>query len=230
MAGIQRSETCVLIPAYNEERNISFLAKQVMDLGFPVVVSDDGSTDNTVKEVKRLGAEVLTTDINQGKGAALRRGFEWFLNSRFPALIMIDADGQHDPRELDLFREALDGQSSDLIIGNRMGDPKGMPFTRRATNRFMSWVLSGIAKQRVPDTQCGYRAIGKEALRKIRLQTTRFEIESEMILQAARAGLKINSIPVRCVYAGEKSNIHPLRDTVRFFTFLFGYLANRKYS
>ena len=230
MAEIKRSEICVLIPAYNEEKNISFLAKQIMELGFAVAVSDDGSKDNTVKEAARLGAEVLTSSVNQGKGAALRRGFGWFSNSSYAVLIMIDADGQHDPRELDLFREALNRNNGDLIVGNRMQDPKGMPFVRRATNRFMSWIISSVAKQPVPDTQCGYRAIRKEALKKIRLQTARFEIESEMILQAARAGLKISSIPIRCVYAGEKSNIHPLRDTIRFFKFLLGYLFNQKYS
>ena len=221
-------ETAVLIPAYNEEKNISLLVKQVMDLGYPVIVSDDGSKDKTVEYAKRLGAEVLTTPVNRGKGAALRRGFDYFLKTSYQGLVMIDADGQHDPRELVLFREALTRESHALWIGKRMHEPKGMPFIRRATNRLMSWIISSIAGQKIPDTQCGYRAIRREALGKISLSTDRYEIESEMILEAARSGLKVGSVPIRCVYANQKSEIRPMQDTLRFFKFLLRYSAKKR--
>ena len=88
----------------------------------------------------------------------------------------------------------------------------------------MSWIVSSLARQPIPDSQCGYRAMRREVLEKIELFTTRFEIESEILLEASRCGYRIGAVPIQCVYAGEKSSIHPLRDTLRFFKFLFSYL------
>lgn len=229
MADIKKSETCVLIPAYNEERNIALVAGQVRDLGFHVVIVDDGSKDRTVENARKLGGvDVLTSSVNQGKGAVLRRGFDWFLNTKYPALVMMDADGQHDPQELDSFLAALNRQGMDFVVGNRMDQPTGMPLVRRVTNRFLSWIISSVAGQKIPDSQCGYRALKRAVLEKVSLKTTRFEIESEMLLEAARKGFAIGSVPIRSVYEGEKSQINPVRDTLRFFSFLFTYLAKRR--
>ena len=222
-------EVCVIIPGYNESKNISRVVGSVKGLGFPVLVVDDGSTDDMSLQARKAGAEVVSYTPNQGKGVALRRGVEWFLTgSSLPAVIFMDSDGQHDPEDLPDFLKALDDPKSDLVIGNRMSDPRGMPFIRRLTNRFMSVILSLAAGQFVPDTQCGYRAARRECLSRLQLKTTRFEIESEMILEASRTGSKVASIPVRSVYEGGTSHIHPIRDTVRFFQFLFGYLRKRR--
>ena len=227
MAGLAKSQVLVLIPAYNEEKNVSRVASEAKSLGFPTLVVDDGSSDGTAEEIKRIGVDILTTDVNQGKGAASRRGFEWFLTRNYEALVMMDADGQHDPKELDLFVEALQNSANGMIVGDRMANPRGMPWIRRATNRFMSWILSAIAGQRIPDSQCGYRALKRGVVEKMELRTTRFEIESEILLEAARLGFPIGSVPIQCVYANEHSSIHPFRDTVRFFKFLFQYLTRR---
>ncbi len=228
MADIKKSETCVLIPAYNEERNIARVAGRVRDLGFHVVIVDDGSSDRTVDNAKKLqGVDVLTSSVNQGKGAVLRRGFQWFLSTKYSALVMMDADGQHDPEELDLFITALNAGRMDFVVGNRMSQPTGMPLVRRVTNRFLSWIISSVAGQKIPDSQCGYRALKRAVLEKISLKTTRFEIESEMLLEAARKGFVIGWVPIRSVYEGEKSQINPVRDTLRFFSFLFKYLIKR---
>ena len=222
---MKTSECLVIIPAYNEGHNISRLIREVELLGFPVLIVDDGSEDATVSQAKAAGAEVLVTSVNQGKGMALRRGFDWFLKKNYAAAIMMDSDGQHDPKELNLFLAALGLDNAQVVVGNRLNDPKGMPWIRRATNRFMSWTLSSIAKQNVPDSQCGYRAMTREVIQKIKLKTAHFEIESEILLEAARAGFKIASIPARCVYQNETSHINPFRDTIRFFSFLFKYHA-----
>ena len=132
----------------------------------------------------------------------------------------MDADGQHLPAEIPLLlKEATKGES-DMIIGNRMGDPHGMPWDRRFTNRIMSWLLSRIAGQHVPDTQCGFRAISRRALESIQLTSERFEIESELVLRCARAGLRIASVPISSVYRHQTSFIRPFRDTLRFLRLL----------
>lgn len=222
-------EVCVLIPGYNEAKNIPRVISAVRSRGFSVLVIDDGSGDDMAVQARHAGAEVLSYTPNQGKGVALRRGMEYFLEkTSYRAVIFMDADGQHDPADLDVFLKALDAPAADVVIGNRMQDPKGMSRVRRFTNKFMSAILSLAARQRVPDTQCGYRAIRREALSRLKLQTAHFEIESEIILEAARAGCGILSVPVRSVYEGGASHIHPARDTARFFKFLFEYLARRR--
>ena len=221
---VNKAECLVIIPAYNEEKNIFRLARDVQSLGFPLLVVDDGSKDATVAKAKDSGANVLVTEVNQGKGATLRRGFDWFLKNNYAAAIVMDSDGQHDPKELDLFLEALNRDRAQVVVGNRLGNPNSMPWIRRATNRLMSWIISSITKQSIADTQCGYRAMRREVLEKSLLKTSHFEIESEILLEAARHGFKIVSIPIRCVYRDEKSRINPFKDTIRFFGFLFKYL------
>ncbi|HTL70271.1 MAG TPA: glycosyltransferase family 2 protein, partial [Candidatus Eisenbacteria bacterium] len=113
MAGLTPSDVCVVIPAYNEGAHVAGVVARVREKGYPVVVVDDGSTDDTVRLCRASGATVLEASRNQGKGAAMKRGFEWFLGAdaprRYEALIFMDADGQHDPADLTRFLEALSG-------------------------------------------------------------------------------------------------------------------------
>lgn len=226
MAEIRITDTLVLIPAYNEEKNIGRVTAAARAMGFPVLVVDDASKDSTPTVAKTAGAEVMTLPLNQGKGSALRKGFEYFFSKSYRAIILMDADGQHDPTELILFVDALNS-GADFVVGSRMEKPMGMPWLRVATNHVMSWVLSMAAKQRIADTQCGYRALKGETLKSLSLQTARYEIESEMLLEAARKKYRILSIPIRCVYEGSKSQIHPWRDSVRFVKFISHYLLHR---
>ncbi len=224
---IEKSQVCVLLPAYNEEKNIERVIEAVRSRGYAVLVVDDGSTDSTPKKILSAGVPAVFATVNAGKGASLAKGLEKLRQSDFKAAVLMDADGQHDPDEIDRFIEALE-KGADLVIGDRMADPKSMPFIRVATNRVMSWIISGVAGQKVADTQSGYRAFSRKAIDRIRLKASRFETESEMIFSAADAGLRIASVPISCLYGDEVSKIRPVRDTVRFFKFLSGYLASRK--
>ena len=225
---LAKSDVCVLIPAYNEEKRIGPVIDAVRKHDFVVVAVDDGSKDGTANVIRHSGAQCVVSPVNEGKGAAIRKGFDWVLKSRFQAVIVVDADGQHDPAELDSFVAALAAGDADLVLGNRMHDPKGMSFIRRLTNRGMSFIISSVAGQRVPDTQCGYRAFTRKALEKMALKTDRFEIESEMILSAGRSGLRMKSIPITSVYRDEVSRIRPVRDTYRFFKFLVRFIISQK--
>ena len=225
---LTKSEVCVLIPAYNEEKRIGPVIRAVKERGFAVVAVDDGSKDGTARVIREAGAECVVSPVNQGKGAAIRKGFEWVLRSPYQAVVVVDADGQHDPEELDSFVKALSAGDAELVLGNRMHHPEGMSVLRLVTNRTMSWIISAAAGQKVPDTQCGYRAFTRKALENIELKTDRFEIESEMILSAGRKKLRMRSIPIRSVYRDEVSRIRPVRDTLRFFKFLFRFIISQK--
>jgi len=213
-------KTAVIIPAHNEAEGIQSLIKEIKKQDLDVIVVDDGSTDNTCKIASESKAVVLRNDKNLGKGASLIKGFEYALSKGYDAVLTMDGDGQHRPQDIHAFISAAQSAQYGIIIGNRMTKTENMPRIRILTNKFMSWVISCITKQSIPDSQCGFRLIEKEVLQQIKLHTNNFEMESEMLIEAGRAGFAIKSVPVQTVYANERSHIHPVRDTIRFFKYL----------
>ena len=211
---------CILMPSFNEEKSISGLVEAVRRYGYDCLVMDDGSSDQTAVLAKIKGAEVITNERNLGKGATLRKGFEVILQRDYDAVVVMDADGQHLPTDLVHFTYTYEERHPGIIVGNRMYKPKGMPLVRWITNKVMSYVLSKKCKQWIPDTQCGFRLIDMNVLKKLNLETDKFEIESEMLLEAAENGFCIESVPITTVYEGQTSAIHPIKDTLRFFKFI----------
>jgi hypothetical protein len=136
-------------------------------------------------------------------------------------VILLDGDGQHVPEEIPDFLAAANDSRAPLVIGNRMSDLRAMPFVRKCTNRYMSWQISQLCGQRIPDTQCGYRMLRADLLPAlVDARSNNYDFETEMLFLASRAGHRIAPVSVATVYGDEKSKINPLRDTVRFFQLL----------
>ena len=214
-------KTCVLIPTHNESARIGDLVKKIRQQDLEVLVVDDGSGDNTSKVAQDSGATVLKNSRNMGKGASLIRGFGYALDNHFDAVITMDGDGQHRCEDIPYFMRLAKYSDNGIFIGNRMSQTTNMPAIRVLTNRFMSWLVSRVARQKIPDTQCGFRLIKAEVLKKISLRSSKFEIESEVIIKASRAGFKIETIPIKTIYNNKKSRINPFTDALRFFRFIF---------
>ncbi|MCM8783973.1 MAG: glycosyltransferase family 2 protein [Candidatus Omnitrophica bacterium] len=216
-------KVCVLIPTYNEAKTIGWLIRRIKELGInEIVVVDDGSTDNTVQLAKDNGAEVLRNINNLGKGNSLRRGFSYCLEKNFDIVITIDGDGQHSPEEIPHFIDFFKHHRVDVIVGNRMHHPEGMPLIRFLTNKLMSKIISFLIHQEIPDTQCGLRLLRREVLEKINLRTDNFEIESEILIEAGRRGFVVFSLPIKTIYLHETiSQINPILDSLRFINFVF---------
>lgn len=215
-------KVAVVIPAYNESAQIIKVIKMIRKKSLPIIVVDDGSIDNTYELVKSEKVDVLlSNERNKGKGKSLKKAFMYLKEnySDIEGIIIMDADAQHLPEELDLFLDGL-RKGSFFIVGNRFHNAQNMPLIRRLTNIVMSSIISLYAKQKIPDTQCGFKAFKKDVLDKIEIKTDKYEIDSELILEAALHGYKIDSVPVQSVYKGENSSIQPLRDTVRFLSFI----------
>jgi glycosyltransferase involved in cell wall biosynthesis len=214
-----------LIPAFNESKRIADVVRGARLRVDEVLVIDDGSRDETAKIAAESGARVIQHDQNRGKGAALITGFADFLEKKAHEwLIVLDADGQHDPDEIPKFLDEAQKSGAKIVVGTRMLHTERMPFVRHWTNRMTSWLISRAAKQKIPDSQCGFRLLHRSAIEKLRLETAHFETESEMLIQAGRAGVKISSVPIRTIYdLGRASRIRPLRDTVRFFKLIARY-------
>ncbi len=212
--------TLVVIPCKNLEAEVGDVVRGVLglNLGLDVVVVDDGSTDATSEAASRAGAVVLAHDVNLGKGAALRTGFEYAVENDYDAVVTMDGDGQHDPGAIPDFLDALENSGADIVIGTRMHAVGDMPGLRVWTNRTTSRVVSALSRQNIPDSQSGYRLIRVRVLRDIAgaLVTTRYDTESELLIRAARRGYRISSVAIESIYTGTVSHINPFIDTLRF--------------
>jgi glycosyltransferase involved in cell wall biosynthesis len=211
----------IIIPAYNEEKSIENLLKELKKNFKNILVIDDGSTDKTKEIVQKEEVILISHKINKGKGEALKTGFKYAIEKNFPAVITMDGDGQHLPEEALKFAEKYKkNKKTGILIGKRDIFSRDMPLIRKITNISMSILISILSFQWIPDTQCGFRLIKTDVIKRIRLYTSHFETESEILIKACLKGIKIKSIPVTTVYREEKSKIKPLKDTIRFFKML----------
>ena len=213
-------KTCILVPAHNEAQTIGPLVKSLRNRGLSVIVIDDGSVDNSGEIAAQAGAYVLRNDPRRGKGGSLQRGFDYFLSQDFDNLIIMDGDGQHSVEDIDQFLSKAKEHPTAIVTGTRMQNPEGMPWLRLWTNRFMSALISAACRQSVPDTQCGFRLMSREALRDIKITSTGFEIETEILIKASKKGYKIFSVPIKTIYGNEVSKINPFKDTIRFVIYI----------
>ncbi len=222
--------TCgVILPAYNVARHLPDLVRDLRAAqpDLRIVAIDDGSVDDTAAVAEACGLEVIRHAGNRGKGAALMTGFTWAQQQGLELVFTMDADGQHLPREMQGFLDEMAAGSADVVVGTRMDRTTGMPWIRRKTNEFTSWVVSRLAGQDIPDSQNGFRLFRVEVLRGLRAVSSRFDFESEILVLLGRKGARISSVPVSSIYADERSSINPIVDTWRFFRLVFHLVMTR---
>lgn len=207
-------QVAALVPAYQAAAKLGevLLRLQALDRPPVVLVVDDGSHDATAEVARQHGARVLSFAGNRGKGHALLAGFA-ALRDEFDAVVTLDADGQHPPECLPDFVSAAD-TGADLVLGVRARTPE-MPSSRRLANGFSSGWATWLAGQRVSDSQCGYRLHSRRLLERTPLTPGRYEVETELVVRAARLGFRIAEVEIPTVYGEEKSQIHTLRDVPR---------------
>jgi len=218
-----RQNTAAVIPAYNEAKHLGDVVKRTRQELDNVVVVDDGSTDETAAEARSAGAELIVHKENCGKGESIKAGLRYWLERGFAWVVILDADGQHRPEEIERMLNAAGADRAELLIGNRMNDVGSMPLVRRLVNRYMSNRISRVCGQQIPDTQCGFRMLHRDLIPSVLVGTNRFDYETEMLILASRKGFRIVSVSITTVYSDEVSSIHPVRDTLRFFKLMQRY-------
>jgi len=207
---------CVLVCAYNEEASIEDVVHSALKQDpCCVVVVDDGSKDRTAELAEKAGAVVLKQPSNSGKGAALKRGFEFALERSCDALVAVDGAGQHNTEGVRRFLDAYERTKIPILIGNRMADTRGMPLVRKWTNRFMSLTLNRLVKIYVADPPCGYRFYRTDVLPFIMSDEKRFAFEFDILMHAALRGIRIDSVRISTIYAEkQRSHVAPLLDAI----------------
>jgi glycosyltransferase involved in cell wall biosynthesis len=216
-----------LIPAWNE---VDFIAPIVSATvpNYPLLVVDDGSSDATAQVAAELGAAVVSHKKNMGKGIALLTGFKWAIDNGYDLVVTLDADGQHDPREIPKFIDQYELHGADLIIGRR--DFRRMPFPNNFANRIGTFLLSLALRQRILDNQSGFRLHTRRLLESRDLKATGFELLLVKLVMAVCKGFQLDWVDIRTIYGtGKKSYFHPWHDSLRFLKMVgFAYRMRRK--
>lgn len=185
-------KAAIIIPAYNEEKTVGSVVRRAKMYG-TVIVVDDASHDKTAAIAKKSGAYVVHHKANRGLGASLRTGFEAALKRNFDAVVTIDADGQHNPDEIPKLLNKIH-EGYDFVLGSR--DLAHYPFIKRLGNFFLNLVTNFIAGTNIKDTESGFRAFKKDALRKFYLLAARYEIAVEIIFEVGRHNLRYATVAV----------------------------------
>jgi len=214
-----------VIPAYNEEKNIERVIRDLVPHVSEVVLVDDGSIDLTGEKAHRAGAWVLTHSINRGQGAALATGMRFAVdNLNADVVVNYDADGQHSSEEIDgIVKPIMIGQA-DVVLGSRfLNDNSNVPFFRGMVLKagiLFSRITSGL---KVTDTHNGFRAFSGEAVQKIRITQDRMAHASEILDEISRNNLRYVEVPVTIRYTKEsmekgQSSLNSVRIIWEYFS------------
>ena len=201
-----------LIPAYRCPDRVGGVVAGVRAHVPQVLVVDDGSGDGTAEAARRAGARVVVHDANRGKAAALRSGLAVLLGEPHSHVLMLDADGQHDPADVPHFLAAA--PEADFVLGNRLWRPGAIPAPRYWNNFLGTRALQLMTGFPLEDSQCGFRLVAASMLRRMGLVGRRYAIDTEILVRAGKLGGRFAHVPVSVIYDGEPSFYRPVADTV----------------
>ncbi len=205
----ERTKIIAVIPAYNEEKYIGTVVLKTRQYAGEVIVIDDGSTDRTGDVARLAGATVIRHKQNKGYGASIRTLLAEAKKRDPDIVILLDADSQHNPDEIPgLIKPILDGY--DLIIGSRIHQNSKIPYYRRLGQRVLSYLCRILSREKIADSECGFRAFSSKAIAELKLTQNGMAISAEMITAAAEKGLKIKGVPVSAIYTEDGSTLNPL--------------------
>lgn len=192
--------TLIIVPAWNEARNVGNTVREILEQfsDFDVMVVDDGSTDDTAAVAREAGARVMILPFNMGVGGAMRTGFTYAQRHGYDRAIQVDADGQHNPRDIPLVLAGLD--DADISIGARFADVGTYDARgpRRWAMIFLATVLSRVAKTKLTDVTSGFRAANRRAIAQyVRYYPAEYLGDTvDSLVSAIHSGLTVTQVPV----------------------------------
>lgn len=224
--------TIIVIPAYNEGATIRALVERCLQQALPVIVVDDGSSDNTVAELQGFPVTLLRNPQNSGKAATLWHGIQHALQQGAEQVITLDGDGQHSPEDIPAVLATASQYPRSIIIAARLKDNDKAPLARLAANRFADFWISWAAGQWIHDTQSGYRLYPSSLLAQLKPDISRkqgFVFESKVLIDAAHKGFTTQVTPISSSYHANAraSHFHPLADITRIVLMVAWSLFSR---
>ena len=200
-----------VIPAYNEHRFIGSVVLEALEPVDRVIVVEDGSRDRTAAIARRAGVEVVEHTANQGKAQALVTGFARTRELHAQAVVTLDGDGQHNPREIpEVVSPILLGEADLVICSRFLGPHRQIPLWRRMGQRILTWLTSAGSGTHCSDSQSGFRAFGPRALEVLGFQSQGFAVDSEMQFWAREHSLRTVEMHIDCEHTQE-SKRNPVR-------------------
>jgi glycosyltransferase involved in cell wall biosynthesis len=197
------------MPAFNESKYIGSLILNTKQYVDEVVIIDDGSIDDTSKIASLAGATVVKHPQNKGYGAAILSIFAEAKKRDPDVLIILDADSQHDPREIpNIIKPILNGY--DVVIGTREIQSAKIPFYRRFGQKVISTSVNILSTEHLSDSECGFRAFSRKAIATLDLKESGMAISAETVAEASRQNLKITQVPVSVSYSKDSSTLNPV--------------------
>lgn len=193
--------TVAIVPAFNEEPSVGGVVRGLLAAGIPACVVDDGSSDATAREARAAGATVLQLPINLGVGGALRCGFRWAIENGFEVAVQVDADGQHDPAQVQLLLDELERSDAAMAVGSRFVEGSGeyaVSRGRRAGMKLLERRAAAATGTRIADSTSGFRAIRSPLLEHF---ADDYPVEYlgdtvEALILAGQLGVKVIEVPV----------------------------------
>ncbi|MCL4545203.1 MAG: glycosyltransferase family 2 protein [Chloroflexi bacterium] len=218
----------VAIPSYNEDRFIGSVVLKAKEVADIVVVVDDGSRDRTAEVAEAAGATVIRHERNRGKAAGIATSFRWAEEAGVDCLVLIDGDGQHDPADIPQVVEPVLRDEADMVVGTRFSEVQSRIPTYRQFGQHALTTLTNVASGvAISDSQSGFRAFSRAAIKKMRFRSTHFAVESEMQFIAYQAGLRVTEVPIHVVYA-EPAKRSPVRHGTQIVHSLLDQLERRR--
>lgn len=230
---MQRRRYAVVIPAYNEKTTIRDVASGATKVAHHVIVVDDGSSDGTAAALDGLPVTCVRLTKNRGKAAALARGFETALQLGVEGVVTLDGDGQHRAEDIARIVDAGLRSGDRIVIGSRLGQPENFPKARLRANRFANFWISWAAGYPIEDSQSGFRYYPASLLRRLdmtKIVDQGFMFESEVLILAARAGVRSEAVTIPALYDGvvqRPSHFRPVRDISRIVVMVAWKLISR---
>jgi glycosyltransferase involved in cell wall biosynthesis len=229
---MDHKKTIIVIPAYNEGATIRELVERCMALSLPIIVVDDGSTDNTQSALDGLPISLLANELNSGKAATLWLGMQQAINDGAEQIISIDGDGQHRPEDIPAVIDTAKQYPENIIIAARLKDNDQAPRARLAANRFADFWISWAAGQWIHDTQSGFRLYPKNLIAQLQPDTSQERgcvFESKVLIDAARKGFPSKVTPISSSYHSNAraSHFRPVADITRIVLMVAWSLISR---
>lgn len=226
---VQTVKILVGIPALNEEVAIGSITLRSLKYADSILVIDDGSTDRTAEIASLAGATVIRHKKNHGKGTSVMDIFAYAQALEIDILVLIDGDGQHNPDEMPRLLDPLLRGEADMVIGSRFlaGMANNVPIYRRFGQEALTFATNLASGIRLTDTQSGFRAFAKKAFDCFTFNNNGMAIESEMIVDAARAKLRIKEVPIAVRYDVNGSSLHPVKHGVSVLSNIIKLMVTR---